>query len=132
MTNTIKFLYFALVVVSIFFLLSCSGSGGGEGDGQSGRDTTNLARGGSDAANFGCDGDCTNQNLTVADVTRILQQGVAGAQALGVAATIVVIDRPANVLAAYQMAGAPTTSIITSESGLVGGLQGGPLEGRAR
>ncbi len=111
------FLGTTLLLLSV--LISCSGGGGGD-DGDEVLRTGN----GSDSANFDCDGDCPNLNLTTEDVSRIIQQGVAGAQALGVSATIVVIDRPANVLALYQMPGARTTTQITSGTGAVGGIEG--------
>lgn len=122
--SVLKVASLAVSAVLAFSISGCSSGGGGDSS-----ENADLARGGSDAANFNCDGDCPNQNLTEADVARIIQQGIAGAQNLGVAATIVVIDRPANVLAAYQMPGAQATSVITSGSGLTPGEQGGPLEG---
>jgi uncharacterized protein GlcG (DUF336 family) len=57
-----------------------------------------------------CSGRCQTDNpqrLEVADVQRIIAQGVAEASARSKPATIVVIDRVGNVLAAYQMPGAP-------------------------
>lgn len=73
-----------------------------------------------------CSGRCqdTPTRLTVADVEQIIAQGVQEAQARSSPATIVVIDRVGNVLAAYQMAGAPTTIRITSGTGASGGIDG--------
>ena len=116
-SSIVSGLLLALVACSVS---SCGGgSGGGSGD-----DVSGIARGGADSANFNCGGDCPNQNLSEGDVTRILQQAIAGAQSLGVAATIVVIDRPANVLAAYQMPGAALNAQITSGGTASGGVEG--------
>src|SRR5690606_20524438 len=57
-----------------------------------------------------CTGRCqteTPQRLEVADVQRIIAQGVAEAAARGRPATFVVTDRVGNILAAYRMPGAP-------------------------
>jgi uncharacterized protein GlcG (DUF336 family) len=64
-----------------------------------------------------CAGRCQTDNpqrLEVADVQRIIAQGVAEANALGRPATFVVTDRVGNILAAYRMAGAPELMTITS------------------
>ena len=114
-STILDWLLIGFAVCSIF---SCGG-GGGSGDSLS-----EAARGGADSANFNCDGDCPNQNLNEADVNRIIQQAIAGAQTLGVAATIVVIDRPANVLAAYQMPGALANAQISSGGAATGGVEG--------
>lgn len=76
-----------------------AGCGGGES-------TTDPA--GIDPQEQVCDGTCadTASVLTVADVERVLAQGVAEAQARGVDATLAVVDRVGNVLAVYRM-GAP-------------------------
>jgi len=73
-----------------------------------------------------CDGRCqdTPTRLTVSDIEKIIAQAVQEAQARGVGATIVVTDRVGNVLAAYQMAGAPTTMRITSGEAIDGGIDG--------
>ncbi|MFA5940789.1 MAG: heme-binding protein [Sinimarinibacterium sp.] len=65
----------------------------------------------------GCTGRCQTENpqrLEVADVRRIIAQGVAEANAQGRPATFVVIDRVGNVLAAYRMTGAPAVINVTS------------------
>lgn len=73
-----------------------------------------------------CTGFCQTddpQRLEVADVQQIIAQGVAEASAQGMPATIAVVDRVGNVLAAYQMAGAPDLLDITSGNPpIVGGL----------
>jgi uncharacterized protein GlcG (DUF336 family) len=64
-----------------------------------------------------CAGRCQTDNpqrLEVADVQRIIAQGVAEANALGRPATFVVTDRVGNILAAYRMVGAPELMTITS------------------
>ncbi len=64
-----------------------------------------------------CAGRCQTDNpqrLTVADVQRVIAQGVAEADARGKPATFVVIDRVGNVLAAYKMNGAPPRINVTS------------------
>jgi uncharacterized protein GlcG (DUF336 family) len=62
--------------------------------------------------------------LTVADVGQVIAQAVAEAQAQKAKATIAVVDRVGNVLAVFQMNGAPATFTITSGRGVTGGLEG--------
>ena len=52
-----------------------------------------------------CSGQCASIALESSEVERIVAQGVVEAQRLGVGATIVVVDRVGNVLAAYQVPG---------------------------
>ena len=86
---------------------------------------------GTDNSNPNCNGSCadTASNLAVADVQRVIAQGVAEAQARGTNATIAVVDRVGNVLAVYRM-GDPTqrsVTITTSPDGsapVSGGLEG--------
>jgi uncharacterized protein GlcG (DUF336 family) len=52
------------------------------------------------------------ENLTVSDVQQVIAQAVAEAQARGTPAVISVTDRLGNVLAVYQMVGAPSTVTI--------------------
>ena len=64
-----------------------------------------------------CTGFCQTDNpqrLEVADVQRIIAQGVAEAGARNRPATFVVTDRVGNILAAYRMPGAPALINITS------------------
>jgi uncharacterized protein GlcG (DUF336 family) len=65
-------------------------------------------------------------NLTETDVNTIVLQAQHEATARGAPATIVVVDRVGNVLAADQMPGAPTMATITSGRGLPStqGLEG--------
>ncbi len=64
------------------------------------------------------------QNLTVADVNRIIAQAVQEANARARPATIAVTDRVGNVLAVYQMAGAPAAVTVTSGRPIRTGLDG--------
>ena len=64
--------------------------------------------------------------LAEADVRRAIAQAAAEAQARGVAAHIAVVDRVGNVLATFEMAGAPATIGISSGLGVAGGLDGLP------
>jgi uncharacterized protein GlcG (DUF336 family) len=99
-----------LTIVSVF-LFGCGGGGGGTSE-----DTT--------GANYGCDGSCTNFNLTAQDVQIVLRRGIGAASALGVAATFAVTDRVGNVLAVYRMPGANPNSTINGQISATGGLEG--------
>ncbi len=107
---------YCLVFFTAVCVAACSG-GGSDGAGSS-------SRYGADSANFGCSGGCFGNSLTPADVTIILQQGVAAAAGLHSPATIAITDRVGNVLALYAMAGAPTTTAIGAGIGAAGGLEG--------
>ena len=75
----------------------------------------------------GCTGSCadTPTSLSASDVEAILAQSVSEAQALGVNATIAVVDRVGNVLGVFRMNGAATTIVVRSPGGSVdGGLEG--------
>ena len=75
----------------------------------------------------GCSGNCadTPTSLSVADVEDIIAQAVAEAQALGVDATVAVVDRVGNVLGVFRMNGAAMTITVSSPGGGVdGGLEG--------
>lgn len=105
-------LLFVFPVLVLGFLQgSCSGSRVGRS-------------GGAASADFNCDGSCAGQNLSADDVRTILKRTISAAKFLGVAATIAVVDRTGNVLALYQMDGAPTTTIIDGQIGASGGLEG--------
>ncbi len=73
----------------------------------------------------GCDGSCATANsfLSTTAVQQVIAQAVAEANAQGAPATIAVVDRPGNVLAVYQMTGAPTSTRIFSGKGAIGGLE---------
>ena len=102
------------ILTSLSILSACGGGGGGSESGS----------GGSGGANFNCDGSCPNQSLSVADVTLILRQAVTATRSLGSAGTFSVVDRTGNVLALYQMQGAPLTTTINGQVGANGGLEG--------
>jgi uncharacterized protein GlcG (DUF336 family) len=75
-----------------------------------------------------CVGNCSppaavSDALTVADVDRILSQGVGEAVARNQRATLAVVDRVGNVLGVYRMTGAATTFRISSGRGVTGGLE---------
>ncbi|MCB0353340.1 MAG: heme-binding protein [Bdellovibrionales bacterium] len=108
--------FFVVVFVLLITFAGCGDSGSS--------DVVSRGFGGSDSANFGCDGTCPNEVLTSGEVERILRQAVAGAKILGVAATFAVLDRVGNVLAVYQMPGANATTTINGKIGAVGGLEG--------
>jgi uncharacterized protein GlcG (DUF336 family) len=62
----------------------------------------------------------------VADVQTIIAQAAGEAQARNTPAVITVVDRVGNVLAIYEMNGAPATIAISSGLGVTGGLDGIP------
>jgi len=62
--------------------------------------------------------------LTVADIQKIIGQGAAAAQKLGVAATFAVLDREGNILALYQMKGANKTVVVRDLGAEGQGLEG--------
>src|SRR5438105_11397649 len=63
-------------------------------------------------------------SLSVSDVKQVIAQAVAEAQARGTPAVISVTDRVGNVLAVYEMVGAPTTLLIRHGPGYVAGAGG--------
>ena len=121
--GVMKLPYFSIPLLAIVGLLSLLAGCGGGSSSDSAQDI-GLRNVGLDSANFGCDGDCPNQSLSVAEVQQVIQQAVAAAQQLGTAATIAVTDRVGNVLGVYQMAGAASTTRIDGQIGAVGGLEG--------
>ncbi len=75
----------------------------------------------------GCTGSCadTPTSLSAADVEAVIAQSVSEAQALGVSATIAVVDRVGNVLGVFRMNGASTSVTVQSPGGGIdGGLEG--------
>jgi uncharacterized protein GlcG (DUF336 family) len=73
-----------------------------------------------------CIAGCNSDFLTEAEVQRIIVQAVAEAQARNVRAQVAVVDRVGNVLATYQMNGAPASVAISGGRGVAGGLDGIP------
>ena len=59
--------------------------------------------------------------LTAAEVTQVITQAVAEAQAQGVAGTIAVVDRAGNRIGIFQMEGASDTAVVTSGKGIPAG-----------
>ncbi|HEX4859289.1 MAG TPA: hypothetical protein VFV17_09730, partial [Usitatibacteraceae bacterium] len=99
----------AIAVLALPLLATC---GGGDGGGSSSI----------------CSGNCAppaevTDALTVADVQRIIAQGVGEASARNEKATIAVVDRVGNVLGVFRMNGARTTFRISSGKGVSGGLE---------
>ena len=99
----------ALVAACLGLLAACGGSSGGPGS-------------------SACVENCSpvSNVLSVADVQRVIAQAVGEAQARGVRAHIAVVDRVGNVLATYEMTGAPATIAISSGLGVTGGIDGIP------
>lgn len=93
---------------------ACGGGGGG-----------GTPAGAEGAGAAPCDGNCAAAGsfLTTADVERILAQGVAEAEARGIAGTLAVVDRVGNVLAVFRMTAAAGTVTITSGGTAQGGLE---------
>jgi uncharacterized protein GlcG (DUF336 family) len=71
----------------------------------------------------------TGTFLSESDVNTIMLQAVNEATARGKPATIVVVDRVGNILAATQMAGAPPVGTVTTFRGIPtgSGLEGAPV-----
>ena len=103
-----------VAAITLSTLPSCGGGGGAGG----------ASSGGDPNANFNCDGSCPNQSLSVDDVATILRQAVTATSAMGTAGTFAVVDRTGNVLALYQMNGAPLTTTINGQTGASGPLEG--------
>ena len=109
-----------LVAVAALALAGCGGgSNSGTPDGTSPPPPQSTP-------DSGCTGSCANADsfLTQNDVRKVIAQAAAEAQAQGKPAVISVVDRVGNVLAVYKMVGAPITMTITSNRGVVGGLEG--------
>ncbi len=109
----------ALFATSLAVLLNaCSGSGN-SGDPVGTAPPTGTP-------DSGCTGQCASATtfLSADDVRRVIAQAVNEAQGLNQPATIAVVDRVGNVLAVYRMTGARSTVTISSERGIVGGLEG--------
>lgn len=110
--------------VVLFVSVVLHGCGGGTGSAPGGGESGAQGNSGAVSANFGCDGGCAHGNLAGEEVTRILEQGVAAAEGEAVACTFAVLDRVGNVLAVYQMEGAPRSSRVDGQIGGQGGLEG--------
>jgi uncharacterized protein GlcG (DUF336 family) len=110
-----------LCVITLVTLLSACGGGGGAA-------SAPAAAVAESEPDIVCDGQCaqTAEALSADDVKKVLAQAIDQAQALGVDATIAVVDRVGNVLAVHRMADeAPSIEIATSQPVLVStGLEG--------
>ncbi|GAB3273480.1 heme-binding protein [Parahaliea aestuarii] len=98
---------------------ACGGGGSGGGAGESpDRDDDDTP----------CTGQCAGEEnwLTVSDVKQVLGQAIAQSRALGVEATIAVVDRVGNVLAVHRMAdsGPAVTISTTFPTTISTGLEG--------
>lgn len=62
--------------------------------------------------------------LTESDVRQVIAQAVGEARARGAAGHIAVVDRLGNLLATFEMTGAPASLTISSAPGASGGLDG--------
>jgi len=94
------------VLALIAVLAGCGGGGNGSGSG-------------------GCGGQCQSASpnaLTVADVQQVIAQAVFESQARNAKATIAVVDRVGNVLAVFQMNGAPPDFVVDPQRPVTGGL----------
>jgi uncharacterized protein GlcG (DUF336 family) len=63
-------------------------------------------------------------SLTVADIQQIIAQGAAAALKLNLPGTMCVMDREGNILALFQMTGAPKTVVVQDLGTLGQGLEG--------
>lgn len=111
----------ATLVAAVLALAACGGGGGGVPESTPGAAAPPPTP-------AGCDGACADDapGLAVADVERVLAQGIDQARALGAEATIAVVDRVGNVLAIHRMAASgPAVTIASAEPVDVdGGLEG--------
>src|SRR5512139_3302735 len=109
-------------LVLVLQLLVLAGCGGGSGGSDAGVDIAPP-----------CSGSCASggTSLTVADVERVLAQGIAEARARSSSATIAVVDRAGNVLAVYRMGAAAgrRVSIASTRDGTGRAVVQAGLEG---
>lgn len=107
-----------IALVAALTLASCSG---GSNSGSS----VGTAPPPTGTPDSGCTGQCATAQsfLTVSEVQTVIAQAAAEAQAQGKPAVIAVVDRVGNVLGVYRMTGAPTAVTVTSNRGVVGGLE---------
>ena len=111
------------IAIATLLLASCGGGGGSNAVPQPGPVPPAAQRLFTDPAQAA---------LTTGEVQQIIAQAVAEAQARGRPATIVVVDRVGNVLAAFQMNGANTgLAVPASPSGVNHDLQGVSVPGGA-
>ena len=112
---------FSALLIGVSLLLACGG-----GSNTVGTEGTSPGPDPGPGGDSGCTGSCANANsfLTPDDLRKIIAQAVNEAQGQNVPATITIVDRVGNVLAAYRMNGARRTQLVNSERGITGGLEG--------
>ena len=111
---------FGSLLIGASLLVAC---GGGSNTGS----TTGTSPGpGPVNGDSGCAGSCANANsfLTPDDIRKVIAQAVNEAQGQSAPATITVVDRVGNVLAAYRMTNRRITQKVSSGRGISGGLEG--------
>jgi len=106
-------------------LAACAALSACGGGSNSGSNTGTSPPPPSGTSDSGCTGSCATAQsfLGVTDTQKVIAQAAAEAQAQGKPAVIAVVDRVGNVLAVYKMNDAPDTVTITSNRGVVGGLE---------
>jgi uncharacterized protein GlcG (DUF336 family) len=116
-------------ILCVALLSACSGGGGSSGGGPASADLGGSGIPGT--ANLRvCDGSCAMtgassgdpsqmRSLGMAQVSTVLQQAVAEAQARSAGATIAIVDRAGNVLAVAETGAAPQTIAIGSNPNTV-------------
>jgi len=106
-------------------LAACAALSACGGGSNSGSNTGTSPPPPSGTSDSGCTGSCATAQsfLGVTDTQKVIAQAAAEAQAQGKPAVIAVVDRVGNVLAVYKTNGAPDTVTITSNRGVVGGLE---------
>ncbi|HTU11469.1 MAG TPA: heme-binding protein [Allosphingosinicella sp.] len=111
------------IVIASLILSSCGGGGGSSAGPAPGPTPPTATRLFNDPAQL---------SLTTAEVQQVIAQAVAEAQARATPATIVVVDRVGNVLAAFRMNGANDgLAVPASISGINHDLQGVSVPGGA-
>ena len=97
-----------LLAMSALMVAGCGGGGTDPLQGEVVSDITQPVA--------GCDGSCLNNSsvLLVEDVQQVLARGIHQAEAMGVEATLAVVDRVGNVLAVYRMSATGSALDITS------------------
>jgi len=100
----------ALISIAALLLTGCGGGGGGGGSSAPTPPATAVSVYTAPAA----------EALTNTDVQQVIAQAVAEASARGTPAVISVTDRVGNVLAVYNMVGAPATMVIRPGPGGTG------------
>ena len=108
------------LLIGASLLAAC---GGGS---NTGSDTGTSPGPGTGNGDSGCTGSCASASsfLTEDDIRKIIAQAVNEAQAQNAPATITVVDRVGNVLAAYRMTNRRITQRVDSGRGIQGGLEG--------